>query len=60
MAEFCLECFNEQWGKKLTEKEVKTVVCLCEGCAEYKPCVIKVRRAKKPLLFSVFKKRKKN
>ena len=60
MAEFCLECFNEQWGKKLNEKEVKTVVCLCEGCAEYKPCVISVRAAEKPFLLSFFKKRKKN
>ena len=60
MAEFCLKCFNEQWNKSFTEKEVTLVVDLCEGCAEYKPCVIKVRRAKKPLLFSVFKKRKKN
>lgn len=45
MAEFCLKCFNEQWNKNFTEEEVKTAVCLCEGCAEYKPCVISLRNA---------------
>ena len=43
MAELCLECFNKYCNKTLTEKDVVMVETLCEGCAEYKPCVIRLR-----------------
>ena len=42
MAEFCLECFNKFWGKDLTKNQVSLADDFCEGCAEFKPCVIKV------------------
>ena len=47
MAEFCLECFNkyEMNGKnKLTEKDVIMSNDFCEGCAEFKPCVIRIKK----------------
>lgn len=44
MAEFCLECFNEFWGKALKESEVKLskVPELCESCSEEKHVVVRV------------------
>ncbi len=42
MSEFCLDCFNKYWGKDIKENEASFAPDYCEGCAEYKPCVIKV------------------
>ena len=42
MSEFCLDCFNKFWDKNLKENQVSLHQDFCEGCAEYKPCVIKV------------------
>ena len=44
MAEFCLECFKKIDGdKSLTEDDVILSDDLCEGCGEWKPCVIRVK-----------------
>ena len=54
MAEFCLECMNEyilEGDEKLTESEVTTEFDLCEGCGEWKPCVISI---KKKNIFGIF------
>ena len=40
MAEFCLKCFNELEGTDYTEKEVWLDDDFCEGCGEWKPCVV--------------------
>ncbi len=57
MAEFCLECFNKSWGENLTEKEVVFAKDFCEGCAEYKPCVMRIREKKKFEFPFFFKKK---
>ena len=49
MAEFCIDCMNKyilSSGKKLTEKEAVTEPDLCEGCGEWKPCVIVIKKRK--------------
>ena len=43
MAEFCLKCFNELAGTNYTEKEVWLDEDFCEGCGEWKPCVVDTR-----------------
>lgn len=52
MAEFCLSCFNELNDTHYTKSEVWLEEDFCEGCAEWKPCVIELRP--KPLLFRLF------
>lgn len=52
MAEFCLRCFNELNEKNYTEKDVWLEDDFCEGCAEWKPCVIALHR--KPLYLRLF------
>lgn len=43
MAEFCLKCFNEINGTHYTRADVIEHYDICEGCAEYKKCVIDLR-----------------
>lgn len=43
LAEFCLDCLNEQMGTHFTDKDVLLEDDLCEGCGEVKPCVIVIR-----------------
>lgn len=43
MAEFCLECHNRLYGTDLKEADVELEEDLCEGCGEYKPCVVAER-----------------
>lgn len=44
MAEFCFACFKEIDGDQtLTEEDVIMDMDLCEGCGEWKPCVIRVK-----------------
>lgn len=44
MAEFCFACFKEIDGDQtLTEDDVVMDIDLCEGCDEWKPCVIRVK-----------------
>ena len=52
MAEFCLSCFNEMNGTHYTKSEVWLEEDFCEGCAEWKLCVIELRP--KPLLLRLF------
>jgi len=40
VAEFCLKCFNELHGTHYTEKAVWLDDDFCEGCGEWKPCVV--------------------
>lgn len=43
MAEFCLDCENEALGPEflpLDEGDVKLAMDWCEGCGEYKPCIV--------------------
>lgn len=49
MAEFCLKCFNELNGTHYQTNEVWLEEDLCEGCADWKPCVMELRP--KPLLW---------
>ncbi len=51
MAEFCLKCFNELNETDYTEKEVWLEVDFCEGCGEWKPCVMELRP--KPLRYRI-------
>lgn len=47
MAELCLDCMNKymmEKGKKLTEKDVTMSEDWCEGCCEWKPCVITIKK----------------
>ncbi len=53
MAEFCFECFRKIDGdKSLTENDVIMDMDLCEGCGEWKPCVIRVKD--EPSRFDIF------
>lgn len=49
MAEFCLDCFNKLHDTDYTEREVWLEVDFCEGCAEWKPCVMQLYP--KPLFY---------
>ena len=42
MAEFCLDCFNRMNRTDYKESDVELDEDFCEGCAEWKPCVIAV------------------
>ena len=48
MAEFCLKCFNELNNTKYQASEVWLEDDFCEGCGDWKPCVMELRP--KPLL----------
>ncbi len=50
MAEFCLDCFNEEFDEKLTKRDVILSEGLCEGCGQLKPCVVSIRSK-----FSIFR-----
>ena len=43
MADFCLKCFNKMNGTHYTKGDVIERYAICEGCAEYKKCVIDLR-----------------
>lgn len=43
MAEFCLKCFNELNGTHYTKGDVIEAFDLCEGCTEYKMCIVRFR-----------------
>lgn len=47
MAEYCLDCFNQVNGTKLTDKEVIIEEDVCEGCNKVKPCVMSIDRGQK-------------
>lgn len=49
MAEFCLKCFNEMNGTNYQANEVWLEEDFCEGCADWRPCVVELRP--KPLLW---------
>lgn len=42
MAEFCLKCFNELNDTNYTGSEVWLVEDFCEGCVDWKPCIMKL------------------
>lgn len=48
MAEFCLKCFNELNGTNYQTNEVWQEEDFCEGCADWRLCVIQLRP--KPLI----------
>lgn len=44
MAEFCLECFKRDFGNKhYKRRHVALDWDLCEGCGEWKECVVTIR-----------------
>ena len=43
MSELCLDCYNKMFGKNLTEHDVTLEPDICEGCGEYKDCVLDIR-----------------
>lgn len=47
MAEFCYECMKKELGIDISNKKVvfSDDLELCEGCGEYKPVVLSVRKA---------------
>ena len=51
MAEFCVKCFNELNGTDYKEKDLWTDIDFCEGCGEWKPCIVELRP--KPLLWCI-------
>ncbi len=46
MAEFCLEHFNESFGKDFKANRVIRDIDFCECCGEWKPCVKRIVRRK--------------
>lgn len=44
MAEFCLDCVNKYFDEELTPMEVSMDYDLCEGCGEWKLCVITITK----------------
>ena len=49
MAEFCLKCFNKLNDTDYQISEVWLEEDFCEGCADWRPCVIKLRPKPLPL-----------
>lgn len=49
MAEFCLDCFNKMNDTDYKPSQVWLEEDFCEGCADWKPCVIDLQP--KPLLW---------
>ena len=49
MAEFCLKCFNELNGTDYQANEVWLEEDFCEGCGDWRPCVMELRP--KPLIW---------
>lgn len=49
MAEFCLKCFNKLNGTNYQPDEVWLEEDFCEGCGDWRPCVLDTRP--KPLLW---------
>lgn len=43
MAEFCLDCFNKMNKTGYTKSEVWLEKDFCEGCADWRPCVMGLR-----------------
>ena len=47
MAEYCLECFKKYIATEefayLTEKDAVCIPDYCEGCGEWKPCVVRIK-----------------
>lgn len=43
MADFCLECFNELNKTHYEKEDVVEEFGICEGCGEYKDCVVDLR-----------------
>ena len=43
MAEFCLKCFNDFNGTNYQTHEVWLEKDFCEGCADWRPCVVDLR-----------------
>ena len=52
MAEFCLKCFNKLNGTDYQISEVWLEEDFCEGCADWRPCVMKLRSKPLPLRFA--------
>jgi len=52
MAEFCLKCFNELNGTNYQANEVWLEDDFCEGCGDWRPCVMELRP--KPLIWQFF------
>jgi len=44
MADFCLDCYNKMNGTNYRVKDVTLddELDLCEGCGEWKPCVLRL------------------
>lgn len=53
MAEFCLDCWNKLNKTNFTEREyvLSRELDLCEGCGQWKPVIINVRRF--PALYEI-------
>lgn len=49
MSEYCLDCFNKMNGTNYRSNHVWLEDDICEGCADWRPCVIDLRP--KPLLW---------
>lgn len=43
MAEFCLKCYNELNDTNYQTSEVWLEEDFCEGCADWRPCVMELR-----------------
>ena len=43
MADFCLECFNKLNDTDYRKEDVVEEYGICEGCGEYKDCVVDLR-----------------
>ena len=52
MAEFCLKCFNELNGTDYKGSRVWLEEDFCEGCANWRPCVMELRP--KPIIWRLF------
>lgn len=56
VAEFCLDCWNELNGTHYTEREMVVdheEFDLCEGCGEWKPCIVVERGPLGRLIWSI-------
>jgi hypothetical protein len=55
MAEFCLDCYNKLNNSHLTKEQVTLAIDFCEGCEQWKECIVTIKPYKKSFFDKLFR-----